>query len=282
MNVRSIFLASILIAGCGGDVEYGASSSQTEEGLSGCHGKASSSVPSDDRYYLTSFGGGSDTQTMSCGGLADGTWYYAASKQRFGCGARIQIEANGNCVVAATDDYGPDVCVEAAAGRPIIDASPLVAKHLFGVSSAGWSDRLAITATLVDPSTPLGPCTSSPAPSPSPSPSPNPNPSPSPGAATCSSATLDRDVDSGTCVQAASDGNWYTCSDGAWIAGAANCSTSYAWCHSSTLGRDVPPRTCVQSAHDSIWYQCDASGWNTPVENGAGPAGTCSAEYALN
>ena len=118
-----------------------ASASRTEEGLSGCHGKASSSIPSSGHYFLTSFGGGSDTQTMSCGGTADGTWYYAASKQRFGCGAHLQIEANGKCVVAATDDYGPDVCVEAAAGAPIIDASPLVSRHLFGTSSAGWAIR---------------------------------------------------------------------------------------------------------------------------------------------
>ena len=66
---------------------------------------------------------------MSCGEKTlHGSWYYAASRQRYGCGAHIQIEANGKCVVAETDDYGPDVCVENAAGRPIIDASPLVSR----------------------------------------------------------------------------------------------------------------------------------------------------------
>jgi hypothetical protein len=64
-------------------------------------------------------------------------------------------------VVAQTDDYGPDVCVEAAAGAPIIDASPLVSKYLFDTDSAGWSDHLAITVVQVDTSTPLGPCVAS-------------------------------------------------------------------------------------------------------------------------
>ena len=98
---------------------------------------------------------------MSCGEKTlHGSWYYAASRQRYGCGAHIQIEANGKCVVAETDDYGPDVCVENAAGRPIIDASPLVSEHLFGTQSAGWSDRYPIAVTLVAKSTPLGPCSS--------------------------------------------------------------------------------------------------------------------------
>ncbi len=116
--------------------------------------------PSSGDYYLTSFGSTpSDNGEMSCGEYTDdGSWYYAASRQRYGCGAHIQIEANGKCVVAETDDYGPDVCVERAAGSPIIDASPLVAEHLFGVSSAGWNDRLRITVTQVSSSTPLGPC----------------------------------------------------------------------------------------------------------------------------
>ena len=32
---------------------------------------------------------------------------------------------------------------------------------------------------------------------------------------------------------------------------------------------------------NSVWYQCDAAGWDTPVANGAGPLGACSAEYSL-
>jgi hypothetical protein len=272
--MKNLVLCGLLVAaGCGGAIDGGASVSTTEEGLSGCHGHASSTIPSSGDYYLTSFGGGSDTQSMSCGGTADGTWYYAASKQRFGCGARIQIEANGKCVVAETEDYGPDVCVENAAGRPIIDASPLVSEHLFGSSSAGWSDRFPIHVTQVDASTPLGPCNgSTPAP---------PAPPPPTGSGSCHSGTLDKDVPAGTCIQSASDANWYHCSGGSWLAGESGCTTTYAYCHSSTLGRNVPARTCVQSIHDSVWYQCGADGWDSGVSGGAGPTGTCSAMYSL-
>jgi lysozyme len=97
----------------------------------------------------------------------------------------------------------------------------------------------------------------------------------------CNSATLAKQVPSGTCVQAASDGQWYQCDDGSWVAGDTGCTAKYAWCQSATLGKAVPPRTCVQSRSDSVWYQCDAAGWETPVANGAGPLGACSAEYAL-
>ena len=107
--------------------------------------------------YLTTFGGPGDGQSMACGeSKDDGSWYYAASKQRYGCGAHIQITANGKCVVVETDDYGPDVCVENAAGGPIIDASPLVAEALFGASEEGWSDHAAIQVTVVPPALLLG------------------------------------------------------------------------------------------------------------------------------
>ena len=120
----------------------------------------SSTIPSSGDYYLTTFGDSpSDDGIMSCGSYTKhGTWYYAASRQRYGCGAHIKITANGKCVVAQTDDYGPDICVETAAGGAIIDASPLVAKALFGVSSAGWSEHRKIKVTVVSKTTPLGPC----------------------------------------------------------------------------------------------------------------------------
>src|SRR5262249_45278765 len=41
---------------------------------------------------------------------------------------------------------------------------------------------------------------------------------PPPPPTTCASATLDRDVPDGACVQAASDAHWYGCSAGMWIA----------------------------------------------------------------
>ena len=271
-NLRSYACVLLLTAaGCGGEIDSGLSLSETQEGLSGCGGHASSSIPASGDYYLTSFGfSPSDDGTMSCGEKTlHGSWYYAASRQRYGCGAHIRIEANGKCVVAETDDYGPDVCVENAAGRAIIDASPLVSEHLFGSQSAGWSDRYPVHVTLVSKATALGPCDGG---------GPPPPPPPSAG---CSSGTLGRTVAAGTCVQSSADANWYTCENGSWVAGEHGCSVRYAWCQSATLGKAVPARSCVQSRADRAWYQCGANGWETGVANGAGPVGTCSAEYSL-
>ena len=160
ITIASITLG-LSVASCassdGGD--DGTPVSETGEELRGCHGHASSAIPSTGDYYLTSFGNGSDSGTMSCGSNTNhGNWYYAASRQRYGCGSHIKITAKGKCVVAKTDDYGPDVCVENAAGRPIIDASPLVSQHLFGTRSAGWSDHYKVHVEKVPSSTPLGPC----------------------------------------------------------------------------------------------------------------------------
>ena len=162
VTIASITL-SLAAASCasndGSDAAEGASSAQTDEELRGCSGHASSAKPASGDYYLTSFGAGSDSGTMSCGSNTHhGNWYYAASRQRYGCGAHIQITAHGKCVVAQTDDYGPDVCVENAAGGAIIDASPLVSLHLFGTRSAGWSDHDKVHVVEVPRSTPLGPC----------------------------------------------------------------------------------------------------------------------------
>jgi hypothetical protein len=210
--MKRLFAASICLVACSSAPNWGDSSSSTTSDLSGCHGKASSSQPSDGNYYLTSFGfTSSDNGIMSCGEYTkNGSWYYAASRQRFGCGSRIQIEANGKCVVAETDDYGPDVCVESAAGRPIIDASPLVSEHLFGTKSAGWSDRYPIHVTAVDGSTPLGPCDSN---------STQPPPPPPSSGVTCYSHTLGQDEPEGTCVQSASDSVWYQCTSSGWESG---------------------------------------------------------------
>jgi len=103
----------------------------------------------------------------------------------------------------------------------------------------------------------------------------------SPGASGCHSATLNKLVGDHTCVQSASDGNWYTCENGGWVGGQHSCGASYAWCHSATLNRYVAPRACVQSKFDHTWYQCNHDGWDAPVSNGAGPVGYCSAEYGL-
>ncbi|HEX7704321.1 MAG TPA: GH25 family lysozyme [Kofleriaceae bacterium] len=106
-----------------------------------------------------------------------------------------------------------------------------------------------------------------------------------PPPSTCSSATLDKDVDEGTCVQSASDAAWYQCSSGMWVArsSASSCTQSFAWCASATLGASEPPRTCVQAASDHVWYQCDGTTWASPVSTstGMGPAGACSSEHSL-
>lgn len=264
----------------------GASVSTYRNGPTGCHGKADTSIPGNAKYYLTSFGGPGDHQQMSCGGYATGTGYYAASRQRYGCGAKLQIQANGKCVVVSALDYGPDVCVENAAGGPIIDASPTVSKYLFGSSSAGWSDHFAIEVRQVGTTTPVGPCEDSNTPPPPAGTSTEGQGDTGGGASTtsgasCASATLGRDVDDGTCVQAASDGAWYACDNGVWddIADSSSCTGEvYGYCDSATLGYEVPARTCVQSRSSGIWYQCNGSVWVSPVSTSSrtGALGACS------
>lgn len=115
-------------------------------------------------YGLTVFGGPGDCQPFACGGsnsCSSQPWY-SASSQRYGCNVHLRVQANGKCVVVKTADAGPASWVESNAGTPILDASPSVAEHLFGVSSLGWSDLKANPGTYavhVDvTSLPLGPC----------------------------------------------------------------------------------------------------------------------------
>lgn len=123
-------------------------------------GGGDAKIPDDHRYYITTFGGGADAQGVACGGpRADGTWYYLADKDRFGCGTHVRITdpVSGRSAVAKAVDIGPAQWVERNAGGPIIDASPLVLQHLFGHDSYGWSDRVVVIAEPVDASVPLGP-----------------------------------------------------------------------------------------------------------------------------
>lgn len=275
-------LFSLAIAACTSNVDItedegstsGASINYTSH-LSGCHGTASSTISASGSYVLTSFGGPGDEQPMSCGGQADGKGWYAASRQRYGCGAKLMVQANSKCVVLAALDYGPDVCVENAAHSPILDVSTAAAKLLFGTSSAGWSDHFVVDVTQVSSSTPLGPCDPG---------SETGGGSGSGGGSTmgaaCESATLGRDVDTGTCVQSATDALWYQCNDGNWdaIANDNACAVSYGYCDSASLGRAVPARSCVQSASSGTWFQCNGSSWVTPVNTSTrtGALGACS------
>ncbi|MBK7586302.1 MAG: hypothetical protein IPI67_39715 [Myxococcales bacterium] len=154
------FACLACVAATDGDVapEPGVSNPTTDN-LKGCYGKTSSTIPASGVYVLTTFGGPSEPQPLACGGHSkSGSWYYAASRQRYGCGTRVRIKANGKCVVAQTDDAGPDVCVEKAVGLPVMDASPLVGKALFGTAGLGWSDKKKVTVEVAPNGTPLGPC----------------------------------------------------------------------------------------------------------------------------
>jgi hypothetical protein len=246
-------------------------SNPDRRGLTGCHGQASTSIPATGKYVLTTFGGPGDHQSMSCGGFADGTTWYAASRQRYGCGSKLKIEANGKCAVVTALDYGPDVCVENAAGMPIMDVSPKVSSLLFGEAGAGWSDHLVVTVTEVADNTPTGVCSAM--------------PPPPMGTTTCSSATLARDVEQGVCVQSATDQKWYACDAGAWAprSSSAGCTEAYGFCQSATLGIAVAPRTCVQAASNNTWYQCNGQGWVTPVSVSTqqGPIGACASMNPL-
>jgi hypothetical protein len=191
ISTVAFFALPLTLAGC---TPTPVDPSSTSDNLAGgsCTG-GNTSIPDDGRYSLTTFGGPGDGQNLGCGGTTSSHTWYVASAQRFGCHARLQITAGGNCVVAEVLDCGPAAWVEKDAGNPIIDASPSVAQQLFGVSSAGWSEHASrqIVAQLVDSSTPLGTCTASqseptPAPmtDPSTAPSTDPTTSPSTGPST--------------------------------------------------------------------------------------------------
>jgi hypothetical protein len=119
-------------------------------------------VPEDQRYDVTTFGGPGDEQPVACSGapMADGTWYYAANRQRFSCGQRVRLVEpdRSSCVIVEVADVGPNACVEEAGGRPIWDVSPLAAMHLFGVSSVGYSEHREVVGAPVGSDNTLGPC----------------------------------------------------------------------------------------------------------------------------
>lgn len=134
------------------------------DGGSGCcAGAAYADLPADGTYFLTTFGGGTDTGPMSCAPnpIADGGWWYAADRQRFGCGAVIRIRNPGNdrCAQVLVADYGPGTCVEDAACGPVLDATPLVARQLFGVDASGWSEHRAVRVEVLPAGSLLGACT---------------------------------------------------------------------------------------------------------------------------
>jgi hypothetical protein len=219
---RSLFALTVtaLVAGC-----YGSDDALTEGEVAGAGVSAAvvseltvgghycptrgeiagRTIPSDDTYYITSFGGGVDTQRMACTGTADGRWLYIADAWRFGCRAKVRVTnpRTGRWCVAQVADVGPNICVERAAGRPIIDASPVITRELFGRNSAGWSERIVVRAELVEGSTALG-CGNGAA-------TPSITPPMAAPVASCFSGTYGREMPGRTCLQSRFDGEWYQC-----------------------------------------------------------------------
>jgi hypothetical protein len=163
---------ALLVAACGSSRrdEGGLSATASPFTVGGCACVSSgtcaaltySDIPADGQYYVTTFGGGSETGPMSCGGTADGTWAYVADRARFGCGAKVLVETAGKHCVAEVADCGPNRCVEEAASGscgshfPVLDVSPFITKYLMGVSATGWSEKKLVTTSLLDGSSGVG------------------------------------------------------------------------------------------------------------------------------
>lgn len=106
-------LALLLVAACSADRPLeSVSTHESELVVGGCQCVSSgtcaalsySDIPANGQYYVTTFGGGTDTGPMACGGTADGTWAYVADKARFGCGAKLLISVGGKQCVAQVAD----------------------------------------------------------------------------------------------------------------------------------------------------------------------------------
>lgn len=106
-----------------------------------CAGK-----PADGNYFLTSF----DGSTCSCGACHQYGDFFSADRQRFGCGASLNVCLGGTCVKLRVTDYGPSCFVENDAGGPVLDASPSVCKSLTGHDSCGWSDHFSVHVSYAD------------------------------------------------------------------------------------------------------------------------------------
>jgi len=124
-------------------------------------------IPADDTYYITTFGGPGEGQNMwICGykSTDNGSWAYMAGHERFGCGkVLIKHPSLDKYCVAEVADCGPNKCVEEAAcfcgcggHEPILDVSPFITSHLFGITASGWSEKREVIAWQVDATEPIG------------------------------------------------------------------------------------------------------------------------------
>jgi len=86
--------------------------------------------------------------------------FFAADRQRFGCGTALNVCRGSKCVHVRVTDYGPSCFVERDAGGPVLDASPSVCESLTGHTSCGWSDHFAVSVHVgLEGSRPVGPFT---------------------------------------------------------------------------------------------------------------------------
>jgi hypothetical protein len=256
--------------------------SSADEAITACqhnNGKAYTKLSPDSTYYLTTFGGPQDTYstgTMSCGGKADGVSFYIADRQRFEldpaqnngkhCGGPRIVKITGTdsqgitrCVYAKAADYGPAQCVEDAAGKEVIDASPAIAKYLFHVSLSGWSDHRVVTAVPAeDGAMPGTDCVVTAGTSGSSGSTPTEPVPPKSAGETTGTGT--------SCV-----------------------SSSFTDAQGNGLVMQI--QECVQSKQDKRWYQCTPKGWtvlNQSFAQGSqdallkgGDAGPCTLTHAL-
>lgn len=95
--------------------------------------------------------------------------WYSVGGASYGCGTRLQVSnpATGKSVVVMVLDDGPSCTVENDANFWVLDVSYPTIQYLFG-SEEGWADHALVHASVVDPSTPLGPTSASPPPPPPP------------------------------------------------------------------------------------------------------------------
>jgi hypothetical protein len=148
----------------------GGSYTTREDGLTvgGFHcpqgaGDTQSSIPSDGIFYISTFEGGAP---MSCHRApADGVSLYIADRDRWPCDSHVRlidprpldpraaVAQHLSCVVQVSD-RGPNICVEEAAGKAMVDASPAITRYLFGIGQSGWSDHREVIALAT--SDPLG------------------------------------------------------------------------------------------------------------------------------
>lgn len=121
-----------------------------------CKSGMCSDIPSDNKYYLTSF----CDSSVACGSFSGNcNEYYSADYSRFGCNSVskrhiicllniallflfavchiVSCCQGSNCVNLKVIDGGPGCSVEDSAHKQIVDASYSTCKHFTGSTSCG-------------------------------------------------------------------------------------------------------------------------------------------------